>query len=1145
MADKYLIPFGIDGTETFKTFEEIGKSSEKLGDKVDDTLKDMQKSMIDASDAGEKLNKTLQNDAKSLALLKDQARQAGEAIKNSISGKVVDGSLEQKVKALRDTLAQLQKNNAKLGINVDEASFNDFNKKLAAAGDDIKQLALVADFAKEKLANMAPDSAEFAGLSQQVAIAEGFIEGLGTTINDVVKVNKTLKSELRTTREEMARLELAGQGDSEAFKDMAVRAGELEDQIGDVSARVKVLASDTKYLDAGIQAIQGLAGGFAAAQGAAALFGDENEEAAKVIQKVTGAMAILQGVQEVANALNKDSALVVVVLNALRSKQVAVTAAETVAEVANTTATATNTAATVANTAAETANTVSEVVNTGATVAATAAVVAETTATAGATVATNAFTVALLANPIGLIVAAIAAAAAALYIFASASNEAEAATEALNEVLEFENRILDENLTAIERATQRRIALAKSQGKAESEITDITVSGLRQQVTERRTSEQELVKQETALRIRMEKGEGDAEKNAEALKAIEDQRRGNKKAALDAINQIEIEGLNQQTQRNKEAEDAAKKRAEAERKAAELRKKVADQILKFTKELQNAEVAQMEEGLAKQKEEINLRAKQQVDALNNEVALSKKAQEIRSKAIVEINKKRDADLIKADNDTAKKRIELQMEANSIGADLIREGIDKELESLKSGYEDKKAEIEEKFKDEETLRIKLLQALEKNYSFNEAKIRKEAAAKSLEVEEESAILSIELMTKYATESVKVEQFKQIEILKIKLEYANKRLSSLTDDGTAESQLAIKQAKKTVQDITKALDTAVKEQGEKGIDLFDIFGLGDLSDKDKEKIKDGLGKSFEAIGQITDFVVGQYQRQIDKKQELIDSYDKDISDLEDRLEEEKELQEAGFANNVGLLEAELAAKKAAQDEEIRQQEELQKKQQALQKAQLIADTALQASNLITASTSIFKSFATIPFGLGIPLAIATVGLMTGAFIASKIKAFQSVNDQKLGEGGEVDGPAHTQGGVKYRSIDGSGKVVELEGKEFVIRKSKAQDPLYRPMIEAINSGKTSHLTDEYLEAFLEGTGVARNRGEVANAVVHINENSEAKTLVVKQNSEELSDIKKNVAFMADKERKKVERWEDDLYYYELQYTTLTKKPKNKTD
>ena len=90
-------------------------------------------------------------------------------------------------------------------------------------------------------------------------------------------------------------MELRGEAGSKKFKEMSERAGELTDQIGDTNAQIKALASDTKMFDALISGAQGLTGGFVAAQGAVAMFAGENEDLEKILVKVNGAMAILQG----------------------------------------------------------------------------------------------------------------------------------------------------------------------------------------------------------------------------------------------------------------------------------------------------------------------------------------------------------------------------------------------------------------------------------------------------------------------------------------------------------------------------------------------------------------------------------------------------------------------------------------------------------------------------------------------------------------------------------------------------------------------------------------------------------------------------------------------------------------------------------
>ena len=118
------------------------------------------------------------------------------------------------------------------------------------------------------------------------------------------------KQRLRELQKTLIDMSLAGQEGTKAFKQMEQEAGKLKDQIGDTSQRIKTLASDTVRIDTVVSAVQGITAGFQIAQGAAALFGSENEDLQKSLLKVQGAMALATGVQQVANLLNKDSILI-------------------------------------------------------------------------------------------------------------------------------------------------------------------------------------------------------------------------------------------------------------------------------------------------------------------------------------------------------------------------------------------------------------------------------------------------------------------------------------------------------------------------------------------------------------------------------------------------------------------------------------------------------------------------------------------------------------------------------------------------------------------------------------------------------------------------------------------------------------------
>lgn len=101
---------------------------------------------------------------------------------------------------------------------------------------------------------------------------------------------KGLKTELRELTKELGTLEHG----TEAFNNAAKRAGQLKEQIRGVNDAIENADPEKKFAPFA-RTVQGLAGGFAAAQGAMALFGGESQELEKTLIKVQGAMALSQG----------------------------------------------------------------------------------------------------------------------------------------------------------------------------------------------------------------------------------------------------------------------------------------------------------------------------------------------------------------------------------------------------------------------------------------------------------------------------------------------------------------------------------------------------------------------------------------------------------------------------------------------------------------------------------------------------------------------------------------------------------------------------------------------------------------------------------------------------------------------------------
>ena len=143
---------------------------------------------------------------------------------------------------------------------------------------------------------------------------------------------ENLRTKLKALKQQLASGELS----AEQFNRISKEAGQLDDKLRDVNSRVKNLGSDTRRLDGFVSIAQGIAGGFAAAQGAVALFGDENKDLQKTLVKVQGAVALLSGVQAVANILQKESAAMLLI-NTTRTNILAAAQARYTAVVGTTT----------------------------------------------------------------------------------------------------------------------------------------------------------------------------------------------------------------------------------------------------------------------------------------------------------------------------------------------------------------------------------------------------------------------------------------------------------------------------------------------------------------------------------------------------------------------------------------------------------------------------------------------------------------------------------------------------------------------------------------------------------------------------------------------------------------------------------------
>lgn len=1115
MANEYLIGLGLDGDKLFKNFKDTIAVLEQVEAKSGEVGNSMNTAFEKGVQASNEFDKKLQNTSKHLEAIKEMGKMAGKELADAMSGKGINSSeFEKKISSFKEKLSSMT---AKVDVKLDDEKIRIFQKQIDGAKNDVEELNVALKISKDVLASMDTNSQEYNDLSDAINFTETALKEFETGVVQVVEKVKPMKTELRQLNQELQRMEANGEGGSEQFIQMSVRAGELKDQIGDTAQQIAILASDTKHFDAMISGVTGLVGAFTAVQGAVGLFGAENEELEKALLKVNSAMALLQGLQAVSDTLNKDSAFSVIFLRKAREGDAIATRAQT------------------------------------------GATLIQTLAMNGATLATKALRIGLASIGIGLIIALVAylvanwdkLKASMMSLLPATKDSAKAWGELKAVFLGVGTALVEYVIAPVKIALAlftEGLDGAVKQAKKSYDVLGNYAKGHKQQMInnanemalelkKKRMEEwennlkiQEAEGKDTFAsrqklyknKIAIAKKEGaDSKELTQELSEFEARKRGEdrKKAEENAKKRAE--------DANKRAEDAKKKAEENAKKALELQQKQNEQIKKFADELKNSEIATIEDKTKKAREELEKQLDDKIKAIEDEKALTKTAEETQKQILINLRKDKATKLKEFDENVLRERLRIEMEANEQIQKLSKESQSTELELLKIDNQKQLDAINEKYKNEEALRLQLIEATEKNTAEKEKEIKNKYALQSLKEDEQRSELGIELSATYANKSEKTETQKQIALLNVKAEFARRSLELLISQGADENSLEVLNAKKAVQDTQNAVNEAVANNKGKDFDFMDFLGIGEgLDDEERQNLKKSINQSMEVLKDFTSFMIDNIDKQMEKKQEEREQTQTEIDDLEDQLEEEKELRDNGFANNVELIEAELAEKQKEKDEQIRQEEALLEKKKAMQKVQLAMDTASQLSGLVSASVDIWKGFMAVSPFLA-PLAVGVIGLMFGSFVASKAKALQSINQQKVsyGEGGEISGRSHAQGGEKYYNADGS-KVRELEDGEFVVRKKQYKK--FNSLVKAINNDDFSNLSinDYAISEMFRSLGFDFNTGvdEARNLQLTLMSMGYSSG-----ESKHLAEISNGIAQLVDAEKNTPKSWSDGVFNY----------------
>lgn len=174
-------------------------------------------------------------------------------------------------------------------------------------------------------------------------------------MDEISSSGKPLRRQLRELQQVMADMNLNGLDGNDTFTELARQAGAYRDAISDATAATNAFADDNFSISAMSEAFAGLSGAISIASGAASMLGVNQESLDSVLRKVQGSIALVNGAQAIANALNKDSALMQKIKQVRLLATAAAQRAAAVSTAASATATGVETAAVTASTAAHTA----------------------------------------------------------------------------------------------------------------------------------------------------------------------------------------------------------------------------------------------------------------------------------------------------------------------------------------------------------------------------------------------------------------------------------------------------------------------------------------------------------------------------------------------------------------------------------------------------------------------------------------------------------------------------------------------------------------------------------------------------------------------------------------------------------------------
>lgn len=990
---------------TEDAFERLIKLSDALK-----AVKNAQKELQGQKDTFSQMNQSLPDVQKGLqeilnrekelkaeeVLLRKSITDTNKEIKQRLNLSLVTPGTRDEIKTTINALKELR--DFDININTDEGK-----AQIAEINKEIDRLSKVMEQTTDKLEKRKINIGNYPGA---VKLLEKSLQDVNKKIDDFTKSGNqnqemlqalvkeqtllqtlvenqatgfaTLNAELKENEKALLQLKQANLEDSEAYKVLFAEVAKAKDGLASFKKELAARGSGEIFLNGVINAAQTLAGVYGIAQGAAALFGDENEELQKTMVKLQAVLAVLNGLEALNNALKKESALRTAIVVGLEKIKLAQKYLETAAESKN-------------------------IVVKYAAIAAQKALNLATSAAGG---------------PILLLIGLLAIAAVSMASYGDGAEDAAKKNERLNKSLERTNKAIDESDKTIKAKGDKTLAQLEDQFATEESLrfqkeqnTIEEIENLKKFNAIDAKNREDAIK--TVERLTSGKVKQDKEAIAEAIK-IRDGYLANLQKVTDKENELEILRLQNSRALKEEMIDAAQNEIDAQKTQLQTSLQLQQNIAGNERKTQKERINALKESQRLQEQIINKEANSKrldptltpseikVIEAGRTAALTQARRES-NKAIEDLNRSYAERERKARFDIIKTEIEDQIKAADLIVDNEKSTFDQRTDALYEGYQKRRAIIiaqhdfdiqndlltaEERIAIEKKY-ISDINGLTVEYGLQQQAIYQQNTDKVNEIIEKGqqgrqdkiagdlAKTNTELIKQLIGGQTSLEEFNRkrekaerdarIQSLKEEVNNATAKVLA-TKEGTAERF----EAERILREKTLALNEEYHAK-----ELEAIVRLNDL----KKQLAVESVETFNAL------INGQFDAEAARIQQAMD-------DLDKRKEKEIEVAEATIANKSEREAAILRIEKKAQVE----REQLERRQRQIDLDRARFEKASNIAQIIsTTALAVIKAFKDYagPQAFPIAAAIGTLGaLQLARAIAAPLPKFEHGTDDAPG-------------------------------------------------------------------------------------------------------------------------------------------------------